>query len=96
MARKQTLLLIIGLFLSITLLLVGSAIISSLMRRLPWLILVAAGTLAITAAQLIIQDTNVLDYLLNQSAVGPVTYVGVIAIMLMPFFIWVRNYNSSS
>jgi YjbE family integral membrane protein len=96
LARSNTILLIAGLLLSITLLLVGSAIIANLIQRLPWLILVAAGTLAIVAAQLVIQDTNVLDYLLNQNVVGPVTYLVVIVIMLMPCVIWVRNYNSSS
>lgn len=91
LARGNTILLIAGLLLSITLLLVGSAIIASLIQRLPWLILVAAGTLAITAGQLVIQDTNIFDRLPD-----PTIYGLVVAIMVIPCVIWVRNYNSSS
>jgi len=97
LAGGQTQLLIIGLLLSVTLLLVGSAIIARLIKQLPWLIVIAAFVLAITAAQLIVQDHNILDNLPNSAVwLQPVSYAVVIAIMCIPSVIWLRNYITSS
>jgi YjbE family integral membrane protein len=49
-------LLAAGLLLSITLLLLGSALIAELMGRLPWLLDVAALILAWTAAHMVLED----------------------------------------
>ncbi len=97
LAGSQTRLLIIGLLLSVTLLLVGSAIIARLIKQLPWLIVIAAVILAFTAAQLIVQDHNFLDTLFNQNqnVVWTVTYGVVAAVILWPCVIWVRNYIAS-
>lgn len=96
LARNNTILLIAGLLLSITLLLLGSAIISRLIERLPWLILVAAVILAITAGQLVLQDQNIFDLILPSLWQGPTVYAAVTAIMLIPCVIWLRNYSSNS
>jgi YjbE family integral membrane protein len=87
LAGSQTLLLVIGLLLSVTLLLVGSAVISRVIQRMPWLILLAALILAITAAQLVIQDRNVFDRVPDLAI-----YAVVVVITLIPGGIWVRNY----
>jgi predicted tellurium resistance membrane protein TerC len=52
-------LLAAGLLLSIALLLLGSALIAELIRRLPWLLDVAALVLAWTAAHMILEDIRV-------------------------------------
>jgi YjbE family integral membrane protein len=49
-------LLAAGLFLSIALLLLGSALIAELIRRLPWLLDLAALVLAWTAAHMMLED----------------------------------------
>jgi YjbE family integral membrane protein len=93
LARDNTTLLITGLLLSVTLLLIGSAIISHLIERLPWLILIASAILALTAAQLIIQDHNFLDSF--PQWIEPTVYATVIGLMCIPGFIWLRNYISN-
>lgn len=90
LARNNTLLLITGLLLSVTLLLIGSAIIAHLIERFPWLILIASAILALTAAQLIIQDNNFLDLLPRW--IEPTIYVAVVVGMCIPGFFWLRNY----
>jgi YjbE family integral membrane protein len=56
LAGGHLLLLAVGLLLSITLLLLGRALIAELIGRLPWLLDVAALVLAWTAAQMILDD----------------------------------------
>lgn len=58
LAKDNPLLLVIGLVLSILLLLIGSVLLSIFMRRVPWIILIAAVILAATAAHMIVQDTQ--------------------------------------
>jgi YjbE family integral membrane protein len=93
LARDNTTLLITGLLLSVTLLLIGSAIISRLIERLPWLILIASAILGLTAAQLIVQDHNFLDQLPHW--IEPAIYITVMGLMCIPGFIWLRNYISN-
>ncbi len=59
-------LLAVGLLLSITFMLLGSALVAELMGRLPWLLDVAALVLAWTAAKMVLDDrslTPVLEHL---------------------------------
>jgi len=93
LARDNTTLLITGLLLSVTLLLIGSAIISRLIERLPWLILIASAILGLTAAQLIVQDHNFLDSF--PQWIETATYVIVMGLMCIPGFIWLRHYIST-
>jgi YjbE family integral membrane protein len=90
LARNNTLLLITGLLLSVTVLLIGSAIIAHLIERFPWRILIASAILALTAAQLIIQDHNFLDLL--PPWIEPTIYVAIMGAMCIPGFFWLRNY----
>lgn len=93
LARDNTTLLITGLLLSVTVLLIGSAIISRLIERLPWLILIASAILGFTAAQLIVQDHNFLDTF--PQWIEPAIYITVMGLMCIPGFIWLRNYVSA-
>lgn len=52
-------LLVVGLLLSIALVLAGSAIVAALIRRLPWLLDLAALVLGWTAAGMLLEDAQV-------------------------------------
>ncbi|HZC07690.1 MAG TPA: YjbE family putative metal transport protein [Ktedonobacterales bacterium] len=56
LARGELPVLIVGLLLSIALVLAGSALVASLIRRLPWLLDVAALVLGWTAASMALHD----------------------------------------
>lgn len=51
-------LLVVGLLLSIALVLAGSALVAALIRRLPWLLDLAALVLGWTAAGMLLEDTR--------------------------------------
>ncbi len=56
-------LLLFGLAVSMPLVLAGSAIIASLMARMPWLVYVGAAVLAWTAGQMVVEDPVVAAWL---------------------------------
>lgn len=56
LAKETPLLLIGGLTLSITILLIGSALVAELINRLPWLLDVACLVIAWTAAHILLSD----------------------------------------
>lgn len=98
LAQDNTALLITGLLMSVLLLLVGSAIVSRLIIRLPWLILVAGIILTITAAQLILQDNQLQDLIpdvVSALWVNTAVYALVILVMMVPCYIWLRNHNNN-
>ena len=94
-AKHQTLLLIIGLLISIVLLLVGSAFISLLMERFPWLILIAAIILTFTAADMIAKDNDAWNLLPNEAPWWRITvYIATFVVtFLISGFFWLRNHN---
>lgn len=56
LAAGQLTLLVVGLLLSIAIVLAGSALVAALIRRLPWLLDVAALVLGWTAAGMVLHD----------------------------------------
>lgn len=56
-------LLVFGLALSIPIVLVGSSLLSALMRKFPWLVYIGAGILAWTAGKMVTEDRFVESYL---------------------------------
>jgi YjbE family integral membrane protein len=84
-------LLIIGLLLSIALLLVGSALIASLIGRLPWLLDVASLVLAWTAANMILHDLHLKPFFETQPWTGmviPALCLGIV--VLVDIYLWWR------
>ena len=67
LAKYQTSLLIIGLVISIILLLIGSAIVSFIIERLSWLMWGVGIILAITAANMIVNNNDVFGILPNEA-----------------------------
>ena len=81
LAAGNLLLLAAGLLLSITLVLLGSALVAELMRRLPWLLDVAALVLAWTAAKMVLDDIRlgpVLEHLPWAQLVIPVAAFAIV------------------
>ncbi len=97
LAKEQSLLLVIGLFISILLLLAGSTLISFLMERLPWLILLAAVILTGTAAHVITLDKDVWHFLPNEHVWwSPAVYIAAFIITFcVSGYFWLRNNDLS-
>ena len=83
MAHGNIPILVVGLLLSVTFLLIGSAVISELINRLPWLLDIASLVLAWTAAAMILSDLRFgpwLDHLPWSDFVVPALTIGVILV----------------
>ena len=65
LSHGNLLVLSIGILVSITILLVGSALVAELMKWLPWLLDVAAIVLAWTGANMMLNDLRLGDILDN-------------------------------
>jgi YjbE family integral membrane protein len=81
MAHGNIPILIVGLLLSVTFLLLGSAVIAELINRLPWLLDVASLVLAWTAATMLLSDMRfgpVLDYVPWSDVVVPAITLGIV------------------
>lgn len=67
-AKGDLSLIIIGLLVSIPLIIWGSSIVSNMLNKYPFLIMVGAGVLAFIAGEMIIKDEKVAHLLLQLSA----------------------------
>jgi YjbE family integral membrane protein len=73
--------MVVGLLLSVTLLLIGSAVVSELINRLPWLLNVASLVLAWTAASMLLSDMRLgplLDHLPWSDFVVPAITITIV------------------
>ena len=96
LAKDSPLLLFIGLGLSVLFLLVASALLSNLVKRLPWILLIAAAILTITGAHMILQETQALSSLLTDTIWWKViVYCTVLILMTFPAYTWYRNHMLS-
>jgi YjbE family integral membrane protein len=95
LAKHQTVLLIIGLMISIALILAGSALVAFLTRKLPWLTLIAAIILTFTAANIIASDKDAWHLLPNEAPWwGTAVYIGTFAVtILISGYFWLRSHN---
>jgi len=83
MAHGNISILVVGLLLSVTFLLIGSAVISEVINRLPWLLDVASLVLAWTAATMLLSDMRlgpVLDYVPWSDFVLPAITLSIILV----------------
>ena len=96
LAHGELLILIIGLVVSIGLVLAGSALVANLIRRLPWLLDVAALVLGWTAAGMVIHDLRlgpVLHDILPYTEIVLYT-VGVGIVLVVDIILRVRSQRS--
>jgi YjbE family integral membrane protein len=88
LASGEVIPLVIGLLVSITILLLGSALVARMIDHLPWLLDVAALVLAATAAHMFLDDTQVGPILGRYAWVSVALYGGLIALVfLMDLFL---------
>jgi YjbE family integral membrane protein len=78
LAHQQVVVLLVGLFLSIVLLIIGSALVSELISRIPWLIIIASFILAWVSSDLVWNDVHNLPFIKN----NPAFHIG----LLVSFF----------
>ncbi|MBV9232109.1 MAG: YjbE family putative metal transport protein [Chloroflexi bacterium] len=95
LARGNQWLIIVGLFVSISLLLIASALISAIIERLPSMMLIAAVILTITAAQMISQDEQLANLLTGFPWWPILIYTLAFASMLPFAYIWIRSQKHS-
>ncbi len=81
LADGNLLVLVVGLLLSVSLLLVGSALVAQLMGRLPWLLDIATFVLAWTAGNMFLQDSTVGPYL--KSLPGPDVLIPIALVVIL-------------
>ncbi len=83
MAHGNILILVVGLVISVTFLLLGSALLSELINRIPWLLDGASLVLAWTAAAMILSDLRfgpLLDRVPWSDFIVPVLTLGIVLI----------------
>lgn len=90
LAAGELPILVVGLLFSIMLLLIGSALISELVARLPWLLDVASLVLAWTAAHMLLEDIHLKAILWPHVtwASGIVPAVALALVLLADLYIW--------
>jgi YjbE family integral membrane protein len=94
LAHGNILVLVIGLLLSVTLLLIGSAVVSELINRLPWLLNVASLVLAWTAASMLLSDMRLgplLDHLPWSDFFVPAVTISIVMAAAVLFYLQERG-----
>ena len=89
LADGNLIVLIVGLLLSVSLLLVGSALVARVMGRLPWLLDLATLVLAWTAGHMFLQDHSIGPYL--QALPGPdiaISIALVVIVLALDIILW--------
>jgi YjbE family integral membrane protein len=77
-AQGSMLLVVLGLLISVPIMVYGSTIVLKWIERLPWLVYAGAGVLAWTAANMVIKEPLLDEYL----AVHPLTWMAIYALSI--------------
>jgi YjbE family integral membrane protein len=95
LAQGELLVLVIGLLLSIALVLAGSALVANLIRRLPWLLDVAALVLGWTAASMVLHDLRLGPWLHNALPYAEIVLyvVGVGIVLAVDIAVRMRDHQ---
>jgi len=97
LAKYQAPLLFVGLIISIILLLIGSAFVSFIIERLSWLMWIVGIILAITAANMIVNNNDVFGILPNEAPwwstlIYIIVFLAIAALTVFyPGFRWLRK-----
>ncbi len=81
LANGNLIVLSVGLLVSVSLLLLGSALVAAVMGRLPWLLDLATFVLAWTAGNMFVEDTRIGPYL--KALPGPSILIPIALVFLM-------------
>jgi YjbE family integral membrane protein len=95
LAQGELPVLVIGLLLSIVLVLAGSALVANLIRRLPWLLDVAALVLGWTAANMLLHDLRLGPWLHDTVPYADITLhaLGVGIVLAIDIALRVRDHQ---
>lgn len=86
-----------GLFLSITLLLIGSAVVAELIGRLPWLLDVACLVLAWTASNLFVGDDSLIPFFTSYPWVTTLVPIVMVALIIVcDAYLWRDRWRRPS
>lgn len=77
-AQGSMLLVVLGLLISVPIMVYGSTIVLKWIERLPWLVYAGAGVLAWTAANMVVKEPLIADYL----AVHPLTWLAIYTLLI--------------
>jgi len=88
-------LLMLGLAISIPIVIFGSTLLSSLMRKFPWLISVGAGLLCFTAGKMILNDTSVALFANSYILAKSFPFMLATGVIIVGNYVRYRSVNQS-
>ena len=91
-AKGSILLIVLGLLISIPLMIFGSQLILKAMERFQWLIYVGAAVLALAAANMIVTERVVSDWIAGQGWLEASIKIAVVALVLI-LGLWQRTHT---
>jgi len=93
-AKGSILLIVLGLLISIPLMIFGSQLILKAMERFQWLVYVGAAVLALAAANMIVTERVVSDWIAGQGWLEASIKIAIVALVLLPG-LWQRTHTGN-
>ncbi|WP_289140436.1 TerC family protein [uncultured Brevibacillus sp.] len=91
-AKGSILLIVLGLLISIPLMIFGSQLILKAMERFQWLVYVGAAVLALAAANMIVTERVVSDWIAGQGWLEASIKIAIVALVLV-LGLWQRTHT---
>lgn len=91
-AKGSILLIVLGLLISIPLMIFGSQLILKAMERFQWLVYVGAAVLALAAANMIVTERVVSDWIAGQGWLEASIKIAIVALVLI-LGLWQRTHT---
>lgn len=82
-AQGDIVLIVLGLLISVPLMVFGSQLILKAMERFVWLVYVGSGVLAVTAANMILMENTVREWIAGRSWLEYAIKIGLVALVLV-------------
>lgn len=93
-AKGSILLIVLGLLISIPLMIFGSQLILKAMERFQWLVYVGAAVLALAAANMIVAERVVSDWIAGQGWLEASIKIAIVALVLI-LGLWQRTHTGN-
>ena len=93
-AKGSILLIVLGLLISIPLMIFGSQLILKAMERFQWLVYVGAAVLALAAANMIVTERVVSDWIAGQGWLEASIKIAIVALVLI-LGLWQRTHTGN-
>ncbi|MBB6636256.1 YjbE family putative metal transport protein [Cohnella thailandensis] len=92
-AQGETLLVIIGLLISIPVVVWGSTLFVGLLNRFPWIVYIGSAVLAYTAAKMVTHEPK-LDNLFHGNPVLTYTFIAVMVVAIVVGGLWTNSIKA--